>query len=71
MIRIIFTCFHNNEKHEYLSDKDFGEFAANNKGENVISYVINQGKFNDIEGYCDLIFDNNLLNSIEIIDFVP
>jgi hypothetical protein len=59
------------EKHEYLSNKDIGEFATYNKEENVISYVIKQGEFKDIEGYCDLIFDNNLLKSIKILTYVP
>jgi hypothetical protein len=60
------------EKYKYLSNNDFGEINPyNKKEENIISYVIKQIESRDIEGYCDLIFENNLLKSINIIAYVP
>jgi hypothetical protein len=60
------------EKYKYLSNNYFGEFNPyNKKEENIISYVIKQIESRDTEGYCDLIFENNLLKSINIIAFVP
>ncbi|MDR0319977.1 MAG: hypothetical protein LBI28_00600 [Treponema sp.] len=68
---------------EYMADDAFGENSSEIREvtvespleDNIISYVIRSNiytsPYDNIRGYCDLIFKNGLLKSIRIVPFAP